>query len=300
MSIVIGGFSKFGSSVYLKNFTKDGDFVYIDYNSKRLEIFVSIIRNFPGLVAQKVYFQPAICFPSFIRDILIVILLRVFFSKITFIILSQLHYKNKLLPNKFFRYLFFGRSEIISSAALSSSWYFQKSKIVSPDVKPFDLPVAALKQDGAIIHLGYLSPIKGYDNFIRVTSNLENKVIVIGAELDKHVVHDSNVYVTVGVDEFKHRLKEILNKEKILCFLYCSKFDLSPLLLLEIRRAKIPLVVLSTTPAELILKNYLKQECFVVINSSSELKNIDINKLSASAEFLCNTAEPFAHESRVL
>lgn len=300
MPIIIGGFSKFGSSIYLNQFSKANKLKCIDYNSTRFAVFIHIIKNIKNIMAKRVYFQPAICFPGFLRDILIVAFLRILFAKITFIILSELHYKNKLLSNKYFRKIFFCRSHIISSAALIGPNYFQKSEIISPSVTPLSLPIAKLEKSGAILHLGYLSPIKGFEDFLSITDNLENKKIAIGARLDDRSIQGSNVYVTNSFDEFKEQLRAVLTAEKILCFLYCSKYDLSPLLLLELRNAKIPLVVLSGTRAELILRNYLKEECFVVVNQIAELNSLEIGILATAADYFCSSVDPFAKISKRL
>ena len=118
---LIGGSRKYGSGKVLNHLKKYfglrlQNFYFIETQKSRLGIFISLL-NIPK--NSKILFQPSICFPAFIRDLIIIIFLRLKTKNIKFILLVDICYKNQLMKNRVFRNIFFRNSKTITISSLS-------------------------------------------------------------------------------------------------------------------------------------------------------------------------------------
>ena len=294
--VLIGGLSLFGSGNYLREYAQTVSFDrQYDYNATGFAFVCTLVKSAKKLFRSEVHFQPAICFPAFARDVLIVILLRLLCCKVVFVVLSELHYRNPVLKTKAGRRLFFWRSRIISSAPLCGENYKLPSEVRSPNVVGEDLPNADISELGAILHLGYLSDIKGFDLFLEQAKRSPRRFAAIGALLREARLETSDIEVniTTSRDEFLGTLEKFIKGQKILCFLFCSRYDLSPLLLMELRKARIPLVAIKGTDGARILANYLKPDCYNLVSDLAELDDENlVLSLKFAAEALAISTAP--------
>ena len=93
---LIGGSKRFGSGKVineLKNYmnTHTKEFYFIETQGVKLKVIGDIIR-IP--LSHQIVFQPSICFPAFIRDLIIMSLIRIFFRSISIIILVDTQFRN--------------------------------------------------------------------------------------------------------------------------------------------------------------------------------------------------------------
>lgn len=278
--------SNFGSGEFMRSYSIDKDFVdIIDYNKKGMYFIFNLIKNRKLVRYSEVHFQPAICFPAFFRDIFIILYLKTLTRNITLIILSELTYKNPLFKISFFRYLFLRKCKLFSSGPLYVDNVMIASKLIAPNVYPLKSFNVTIDPGGLVLHIGYLSKIKGFDEFLKASFWLENRFVAIGQKIDKVKYYNKTVEIieTRTKAQFFSQIENVATKNPILCFLYMAKFDLSPLLLLEIKSLGIPIVVIRGSNAERILTNYIGRECFLRVDSISKIASLTIRDLKTVA-----------------
>ena len=277
---LIGGSKKYGSGKiikYLKNYFEDklNNFYFIETQKSRLDILISIIkipRN------GKILFQPSICFPAFIRDILIITFLRLRTKKIKFLLLVDICYKNPLLKYGIFKNIFFGNSKILSIANFSRSVrnqikldpFFEKIELKPMIFKNSKLPLA-------LIHLGYLSKIKGWEDFQKLIKDSKTNfsAFAIGSEETKIInLNTQKIYIYKGINtkDIQTKLIEISsNFFTVLIFL--SHEDFAPLILLESGFWGIPIACIRESRSHSILTRFLPKNCFIVVENIEQILN---------------------------
>ena len=271
---VIGGSKYWGSGKVIANLRNYAarlpfDIEFIETQGARFEIF-SKLNKIPN--GSAVLFQPSICFPAFIRDFAILEVLKNKSVRIYFLLLVDLQFKNVLFLSKIFRNYFFGNWLVFGSA--TPSLKVNRFKPLPPFFEKTHLTeniVSLYCEKVHFIHFGYRSKIKGWDDFVRIAkANSKNSHFVyigkdkLSANEKGHIVV-KNAKDTIGIEN-------IILREFDKCFpvfLFCSKFDFSPLMVLECGWWGVPICVIKNSNSSQILSRFIPNNCFLEIEDCS-------------------------------
>ena len=246
---------------------------FIETQGARFEIFKAIWVLPRGA---HILFQPSICFPAFLRDVVIVVLMRLRGLDITYILLVDVVFKNPLLYIGFFRFLFFGRSMVLGLAAFSQ-----------PIAKTCQLPpyfdavgitrLLTMNLDGpmAVLHLGYRIDMKGWSDLqtrLRAETRVLRTVAIGGKVTEAESVEAAPIELLPGAStsEIEASLKMIA-RECLPIYLFLSREDFAPLMVLEAGYWGVPIVTIRGIRAHGILARMLPPECFVVVENFGDI-----------------------------
>lgn len=229
---------------------------------------------------RRVIFQPSICFPAFLRDIFIVLILKLLRSDVKFVLLVDVVYKNPLLKMKLFRDWFFGMSRVFGPA------------IPSLSIKNFHQSAPYLESDGltanivncecdriCFLHIGYKSWIKGWDRFQQFSRDNQHTFdfAYIGAE------HTDQISSLDGEKFRSFCGNSPAGTQKVLteqfedhypALLFMSRFDFAPLTVLECGYWGVPICVLAGSDSVDILTRLLPSSCYVVFDPAESKETL--------------------------
>lgn len=229
---------------------------------------------------RRVIFQPSICFPAFMRDLLTVLILKILRSDVQFILLVDVAYKNPLLKIKSFRKWFFGESRVYGPALPSvsvrkfyqSAPYFD-SHGLAPNV------VNSQCDRICFLHIGYRSWIKGWDRFQQFSQ--ANRDIFdfayIGAEYADQIGSFGGAKFRSFCGSSPAETQRVLSDEfedQYPALLFMSRFDFAPLTVLECGYWGVPICVLVGSDSERILARMLPSACYVVFDPAEGKESV--------------------------
>ena len=276
---LIGGSSYYGSGKIISFLKKKLNNSYEKFN------FIETQKSNLGIIKKlikvpknsKILFQPSIAFPSFLRDILILLLIRRKSHDLTFILCVDICFKNPIFKVKKFRKIFFKNSKVITIANFSYKLkgqviiepFFEKSKLNISIVEDFKLPLAPL-------HLGYCTKMKGWDkfNFLLESCREGYPFFTIGSASPKDCLLSKKNHTIIRASNTKdiESKVELISRKYFPCLIFLSNADFAPLIVLEAGYWGIPITCIKDTKSENILERFLPRNCFVSIKDFRELK----------------------------
>lgn len=305
--ILIGGSKKFGSGKvmrYAKNHLASLGSLegFVETQQARFGILQEIWAISKN---QFVLFQPSVCFPAFVRDVLIVALLRLKGFQISFLLLVDVKYKNPLMKLSFFRRLFFGNSQVFGLAEFSVHVGNSQRLPAFFDSKGLE-EVKVQNPSGEIaqIHLGYFNHMKGWMDFQSFigSSSLKLRAFGIGGDGSVHEeTVSTNIELFPGLTtlEIQSSLGKIA-QDFVPVYVFLSREDFAPLMVLEAGLWGLPIVTVRGTRAHGILNRFLPRGAFLVVECLSEVEQhrADLEKIREEmGEFLETVgAEEFCRE----
>ncbi len=282
---LIGGAGKYGSGeiVGQVKILLDHNYVLEFHNTQGLRTF-GLIELIISLFREKklTIFQPSISYPAFLRDIIILIFLKLSSSPRVFLLLTRLDFKNKIMKYRFFQKIFFSNHRIISTAKhslLDKNIHLLRQFIPSTYILKNNQRPNKIFKDMVLCHFGYLEEFKGFKTFISISKrNPQLNFLAIGQYLKKRRNYSVTKYKNLEIVETTNKKSfksEIINNnlKSDLIFLFCSKQDLSPLVILECGNLGIPIVCFEGSVSEEILNNYLPMGCYVSLKDLNEISS---------------------------
>lgn len=286
--LVIGGLSRFGSGKYMKDVCialNESGYKILKFSTNKMR-FIKLIYLFRMLNNKSdyfIYFQPSICGISFIRDLFILLILKFYKTPKVYVILSHIYYKNYLFKLNFIRKFFFKNELIICAAKIKELEILAKKYIViTPICKtPFSEKKNNSKVTNNLIfsHIGYFDSIKGFDKFLDLVK-LDNQknFIAIGEPLNEKYDYQNNPNLTIlsshNNNDFISKINLLIDKhEQYPIYLFMSKYDLAPLLVLELGASKIPICVKKNSKSHRILSNFLPLDTYFTYTSLDDIIN---------------------------
>jgi hypothetical protein len=220
----------------------------------------------------RVLYQPSICFPAFVRDMLMVAVMRLRRVHITYFLMVDVAFKNPLLRSDFARDLFFGGSVVLGLANFSLP--VSRSILIVPYYEPGvvnRLPAVLQDAPVTVVHLGYRSRMKGW---VDLTAQLERegcslRVVAIGGtvtESEVKAAHPVELMPGASTSEIETSLCAIM-PECFPVYIFLSREDFAPLMVLEAGHWGLPIATVRGSRAEGILERMLPQGCYVVLGS---------------------------------
>lgn len=300
---LIGGVGKYGSGEVVDQvkILLDRNYILEFHNTQGLRI-LGLIKLIISLFKEKklTIFQPSISFPAFLRDVVIFLSLKFSFSPRIFLLLTRLDFRNKIMKFKFFQKLFFSNQKIISTAKHS----FLEKEI--PTFRQFipshnklqnDLKPNRDFKNNVLCHFGYLEEFKGFKTFVSISKKYSQfNFLAIGQRLKRkrsyEVKSRGNLEIieTKNSQDFNSEMIKSIKNDPI--FLFCSKQDLSPLVVLECGILGIPIICFKGTISEEILINFIPSDCFISLKNLNEISSsnfvIDLKRSSSLMDLYLN------------
>lgn len=266
---LIGGSKRWGSGKvidFLNHYLHEKIVDYSFYESQRslnlpLEIYKEIENN------RCVIFQPSVCFPGFLRDLLVLLVLRIKKVDLRFVLLVDVTFKNPLMRINWFRKWFFGSSQVFGCAYPSlpvSNFillppFFLKEQLTHNLLGP-------VGQRLSLIHIGYRTKIKGWDRYLKIAAENDQNFEFFYCGLD---VETNRLEFNMITAAYEGRTTEEVEKclSKISEFgspvlIFLSRYDFSPLVVLECGYWGVPIAVEVGTKQEAILSRFLPSDCY--------------------------------------
>lgn len=262
-SVLIGGMTSFGSGAVIKNIAKIffSDSEVINTSQMNLIGVIRSIRNFKN---KDIYFHPSIAGYSWIRDLILSVLINFYGNNKSIIILCDLEYTklNIIAKPLIENFIIKNCNKIFLPADINSSKMKSYKKIKYELHHLIPINNNPIKKEGSICYLyaNYLTKDKGIDQFINF---FDNGFIVGGGKLLKST-KSHKIFYTNSKQQFDMALKNLSNKRLIFCYL--SKFDLSPILLQEIIALGIVIGVFKGTKSEKILNNQYYEVDYIYLD----------------------------------
>jgi hypothetical protein len=277
---LVGGSKSFGSGKVVTFIRKSMNELglltgFIETQGARQDIFYLLFKIPKNA---QVLFQPSICFPAFLRDVLILIIMRIRGNRIIFILMVDVVFNNPLLKSRFLRSLFFGKSTVLGIAEFSQfikrsvliQPYFDSSMLNRLNIAP-TLYAAPL----TVLHLGYRNKMKGWidlrDRLIQ--EEYPFRVVAIGGKVTKieaRNVKPIELMPGMLTTDIENSLRTIC-VDSFPVYLFLSKEDFAPLMVLESGFWGIPVATLRGTYAADILQRMLPDKCFLVVDKVGDL-----------------------------
>lgn len=276
---LIGGSKRFGSGKvinelkkYMSNHTRE--FYFIETQGAKLKV-ISNIFKIPR--SHQILFQPSICFPAFMRDLVIMFLIRILFRSISIIILVDTQFRNPLMKSTLIRKIFFNNMTVFSPAQPTGR--VQKLEKISPyfDQELLQRAIVAhgSKQIG-LVHLGYLQKLKGIDHYSQIVE--QSKIDILNAfgigdlNQSEHELISKRIVLIHApkVTDIQNSILKLSEKFDLV-YLFCSENDFAPLMVLEAGYWGVPIVVLRKTKAHAIVSSFLPHNCFIAISDINDL-----------------------------
>ena len=299
--IIIGGMSFYGSGIYMNNLARclcDGIYSKTIFNTNKMRIsgVIKLFRYIKNNTNYEIIFQPSISGYSFLRDLLIIFLIKFYKKKYVLCVLSHIYYKNFFFRISLIRNLFFKNQYIITAAKIKEINEVALSSVVINPVNESPLKSSNKTKNGnfkiRFCHFGYLDKIKGFDIFFDLVNiNRELSFYAIGKNINKNnMLRNANNLEIFEPEEQKNffemiqKIVDIKNEYQV--FLFCSNYDLAPTILLELAPTLIPVCVIENSRAHLIIKNFLPSDCYYVCKNISlinaELYNNKLVKIASN------------------
>lgn len=287
--IVIGGMNFYGSGLYMNNLTaclSDEIFPKTIFNTNNMRIagVIKLFRYLKNNTNYEIIFQPSICGYSFLRDLLIIFLIKFYKKKYVLCILSHIYYKNFLFRLSIIRNLFFKNQYVITAAKIKEINEIALSSVIINSFNDSPLKSSKKTKNGnfkiKFCHFGYLDEIKGFDIFSDLAyEHHELSFLAIGKKIhkDKNILRNPNNLEIFEPEEqkiFFEMIQKIIDTEnEYQVFLFCSKYDLAPTILFEIAPSLIPICVIENSRAHQIIKNLLPNDCYYVCKCISSVNS---------------------------
>lgn len=284
---LIGGSQKFGSGKVISKlieYIEDSPigFEFIETQGARLGLITRLMQLPKNSV---VIYQPSICFPAFLRDIIIVSILYGRTSQVSFLLLVDLRFKNILFKFKFIRSMFFRANSVYGLATPSAkpvnftriSIYFENTKLKKDIIK-----YGASSYN--IVHFGYRSKIKGWRKFLQTATQFHDSVSFsyIGRD-DLRSSETRLIRSFKSQDNFdieKTLLKNFRDETPL--YLFFSQEDFAPLMVLECGWWGVPIICIKGTKAEKILSRFISKRFFLSVEPEL-LKMINLREAELAA-----------------
>ncbi|MDB2654334.1 hypothetical protein N9Y68_05370 [Luminiphilus sp.] len=272
--VFIGGSKAWGSGKVISSIRaflteRDEKHEFIETQGARWSMLLKLISiGFD----RSVIFQPSICFPAFLRDLFIVLILKLLRSDVKFVLLVDVIYKNPLMKVNLFREWFFGGSRVFGPA------------IPSLSIKNFHQSAPYFESDGltanilsgecdriCFLHIGYKSWIKGWDRFQQFSCNNQQTFdfAYIGAEHSDEIGSlDAKKFRSFcgGSPAETQKVLTEQFEDHYPALLFMSRFDFAPLTVLECGYWGVPICVLAGSDSVEILSRLLPRNCYVVFD----------------------------------
>ncbi len=290
---LVGGSKAYGSGKvvsFLRDGLKNRGILrgFIETQGARGEIFAKLFAIPRGA---EVLYQPSICFPAFARDVLLISVMRLRGLSVAHILLVDVVFRNPLLRNGMLRRIFFGRSTVLGLAEFSQP--VARASRVTPyfDVSSMSrFPSMALQAPIVAIHLGYRNEMKGWDDLRSQLSAEEHplKVVAIGGSVtavEAEAAAPVQLLPGASTDEIETSLKSIV-EENFPVYVFLSREDFAPLMVLEAGFWGLPLVTLRGTRAEGIMSRMLPGDCYVIVDSLKSIPERRDDLIAARAQML--------------
>ncbi len=302
--IMIGGFDRYGSGKYMRDMSDSlarnkYQIVQISTNRMRLSGLLQMVRRLLTSSHNHVLFQPSISGMGFVRDAIILFIMRILGCQIAFVILSHIFYKNYVFKFAWMRSLFFKNRYVVGAADISE--VNEKAREYAVITPIFSVPFSTHKRDDALggehllfCYIGYFDAIKGFDRFVELASQHEDqRFLAIGDPLNEqtelpNVGKNIEYLVSSPESDFSNNVRQMIKRQDCLpVLLYSSRYDLAPFLILELGAARVPVCVMSDTDSHQILKNFLPQGAFFVFKKLADIVEAESSgKLSGCADTL--------------
>lgn len=262
MTLVIGGEKKYGSGSVIRQYLANVRCTFISTNGIRIMGLFKILHS----KEKDVVFFPSIAKLSALRDIAIYLILILKGSNIRTVILCDLNFSHFPKLIKWIIYKF-------------SHQIFAPSRIDGLQIKSFRQQIVADLENKAyngyrVVYGNYIQNEKGFDRFEKyICENDTEDYLCFGSGPDG-LYSDLSVQATCSAGDFLMAMKSSVRGGKY--YLYLSRFDLAPLVVIEAINAGLVVCTLkSCTDSIRILENYLGQQGFFVIDDLVEPKNIE-------------------------
>lgn len=261
--VLIAGFTPYGSGLVMNKIMKSYFKASNVINTSKMNI-LDIVKLVKVIKKKDITFQPSIAGYSWLRDIILSLVIDRYSNKKSLIVLCDLDYSKPNFISRFFmeKYLFNKSDEIYLPA---EAMLFKKNTFKTPmrrlhHVSQHKQKVHLKKGNPFFLYANYLSSDKGINTFL---SNFTNGVIIgNGRRIKVKKTFDLNV--TRSKLEFDFAIKELSHKRPIFCYL--SKYDLAPLLIQEIISFGIVIGVFKNSKSERILLNQFYKIDYVYLD----------------------------------
>ena len=229
-----------------------------------------------------VIFQPSICGYSFIRDLLILGILRMAGCNIAIVVLSHIFYRNIAFKINWIREFFFYKRCVIGAANIKevrdiAHTYEVITPLCNLSFDKIRKPEINKVKNILFCHIGYFDPIKGFDRFVALArNNKDQRFFAIGQPLKGNLLSnkDSNIEFVIPTSDsdFLNKVSGLITREDCLpVLLFMSKYDLAPILILELGASRMPICVEKQSNSYLILENFLPRSAFYAFDNISEI-----------------------------
>lgn len=294
---LIGGSKRWGSGkviAFLNSYLHEKLFDYKFYESQKslslpLDVAKEIEKN------QCVIFQPSVCFPGFLRDLLVLLALRIKKADLHFILLVDVAFKNPLMKLNWFRRWFFGGSQVFGCAypSLPVSNFFLLNPFFLKDHLTHNL-LGPIGPKLCLIHIGYRTKIKGWDFYLKTAGKHghEFEFFYCGLDVERNR-SEFNALTAAYQGQTTEEIEKCLSKISEVgspVLIFSSRYDFSPLVVLECGYWGVPIAVERGTKQEAILSRFLPSDYYF---SYIKLQDLLTQRLA-----LEDKRERFLHHTR--
>jgi hypothetical protein len=298
---LIGGSHKFGSGKVVSKFVSylehnQIDFELIETQGARLS-FVARLIQLPK--KSLVIYQPSVCFPAFFRDIIIVSFLYLRSSRLHFLLLVDLRFKNIFFNKEFLRSLFFRNHPVFGLATPSVSLRnFIKIPIYFENTKLQKNIINYGNTSYTLVHFGYRSRIKGWSNFYKTASKFHRTTSFHYIGRDDLKTYENRFiqsYKSKSNLDIENTLKTVFDHETPI-YLFSSREDFAPLMVLECGWWGVPIICIKDTKAEKILSRFISKTYFLSVDPE-QISNINLQDAEQAALQFSNFLNSYHEDS---